>query len=123
MFNARKDIIDFFEKGIFPFKDNVFKTKENEEIKQKTEEEEIEEFINNAASFTKKESEGIKHDLFKEYFGFLTPAALGKKLFKIKDAKKNSEFVEEINKRRSSLKDEIEEMFKEEIKIKNQIKY
>ena len=123
MFNARKDIIDSFEKGIFPFKDNVFKTKENEEIKQKTDEEEIEEFINNAVSFTKKESEGINNDLFKEYFGFLTPAALGKKLFKIKDAKKNSEFVEEINKRRSSLKDEIEEMSKEEIKIKNQIKY
>ena len=54
MFNARKDIIDFFEKGIFPFKDNVFKTKENEEIKQKTEEEEIEEFVNNAVSFTEK---------------------------------------------------------------------
>ena len=44
MFNAREDIIRFFEKGIFPFKGNVFKTKEEEEeeeeeIKEKTKEE------------------------------------------------------------------------------------
>ena len=38
----REDIIRFFEKGIFPFKGNVFKTKEEEEeeeIKEKTKEE------------------------------------------------------------------------------------
>ena len=28
--NARKDIIDFFEKRIFPYRSNVFKTKEEE---------------------------------------------------------------------------------------------
>ena len=28
LFHARKDIIDFFEKGIFPYKNNGFKTKE-----------------------------------------------------------------------------------------------
>ena len=28
--NARKDIIDFFEKGIFPYRSDVFKTKEEE---------------------------------------------------------------------------------------------
>ena len=32
--NARKDIIDLFEKGIFPYKGNVFKTKEKEESKE-----------------------------------------------------------------------------------------
>ena len=26
--NARKDIIDFFEKGIFPYRGNIFTTKE-----------------------------------------------------------------------------------------------
>ena len=36
MFCAREDIIDFFEKEIFPFKGNAFKTKEEEEIKEKT---------------------------------------------------------------------------------------
>ena len=29
--NARKDIIDLFEKGIFPYRGNVFKTKEKQE--------------------------------------------------------------------------------------------
>ena len=31
MQNARKDIINFFEKGIFPYRGNVFKTKEESE--------------------------------------------------------------------------------------------
>ena len=36
MFNARKDIIGFFEKGIFPFKGNVFKKKKiNQKKNQK----------------------------------------------------------------------------------------
>ena len=56
MFNARKDIINFPEKGIFLFKGNVFKTKEEEkQIKEKTKEEKIEEFINNVISFIEKE--------------------------------------------------------------------
>ena len=29
--NARKDIINFFEEGIFPHRGNVFKTKEKQE--------------------------------------------------------------------------------------------
>ena len=31
LLDARKDIIDLFEKGTFPYKTNVFKTKEKEE--------------------------------------------------------------------------------------------
>ena len=38
LFGVRKDIIGFFEKGIFPFKGNVFKTKE-EKSKDESEEE------------------------------------------------------------------------------------
>ena len=30
LFDARDEIINFFEKGIFPYKDNAFKTKEKE---------------------------------------------------------------------------------------------
>ena len=30
LINARDSIIDLFEKGIFPYKDNAFKTKEKE---------------------------------------------------------------------------------------------
>ena len=117
MFNARKDIINLFEKGIFPFKGNVFKTKEEkEEIKEKTKEEKIEEFINNVISFIEKESKDIDNDLFKKYFDFSTPVALTKELLKIKDARRNNEFVQEIKNRYSNLKDEIQEMSKEEIK-------
>ena len=75
MFNPRRDIIDFFEKGIFPFKGNVFET---EEEKEKTKEEKIEEFINNVISFIEKESKDIDNDLFKKYFDFSTPVALTK---------------------------------------------
>ena len=61
--------------------------------------------------------------MFKKYFDFSAPAALTKKLFETKDARKNSEFVEEIKNRWSNLKDKIEEMSKEEIKNENQMKY
>ena len=48
----REDIIGFFQKGIFPFKGNVFKTKE--EIKEKTKEE-IERFISNGIALIERE--------------------------------------------------------------------
>ena len=52
LFHAREDITGFYKKGIFPFKGNVFKTKEekSEEIKKETEEE----FINNTLTFVEK---------------------------------------------------------------------
>ena len=52
MFHAREDITGFYKKGIFPFKGNVFKAKEekSEEIKEETEEE----FINNTLTFVEK---------------------------------------------------------------------
>ena len=56
--------------------------------------------------------------MFRKYFNFETPTQLTKKLFEIKDKKKNNDFVEEIKNRWSKLKDEIEEMFEDEEKIK-----
>ena len=118
MFNAREDIIRFFLKGIFLFKGNVFKTKEEEkEIKEKTKEEKIEEYINNVISFIEKESKNINNDLFKKHFDYSTPVDLAKKLLGIKDANKNNKYVEKIKNRWNNLKDEIKEMSKEEIKI------
>ena len=35
--DARDDIIDLFEKGTFPYKGNVFKTKEEESVENKLE--------------------------------------------------------------------------------------
>ena len=111
LFHVREDI-DFFEKGIFPFKGNVFKTKEEskEESKEELKEQKKEEFVSNAIAFIENKSKDINNDLFQKYFNFLTPIDLAKKLCKIKDAYKNSKFVEEIKNRWSNLKDEIQEM-------------
>ena len=103
MQDATKDIIEFFEKGIFPYRGNVFQTKE--------ESEEIEYY-----KYIQNESKGINYDLFRKYFNFETPTQLTKKLFEIKDKKKNNDFVEEIKSRWSKLKDEIKEMSENERK-------
>ena len=114
MFDARENIVDYFKKGIFPFKGNVFKTKEekSEEIKEETKEG----LINNVIALIERESKDINNDLFKKYFNFSEPIDLAKKLFEKKDKKKNSELVEEIKNRWSNLKDETEKMSKEQIK-------
>ena len=109
MFNARENIISFFEKGIFLFKGNVFKTKE--EIKKKTNEE-IERFISNDIALIERESEGINNDLFKKHFDFSTPIDLAKELFERKDANKKSLIVEEIKNRWSNLKDKLKKCLK-----------
>ena len=44
------------------------------------------------------------------YFNFVEPSDLAKKLFEIKDKKKNNDFVEEIKNRWSKLKDKIDKM-------------
>ena len=99
MINARENIVDYFKKGIFPFKGNVFKTKE-----EKSEEESI----NDGIIFIKEKSRNINNDLFKKYFYISAPIDLAKKLFEPKDKKNNSELVQEIRNRWSNLKDETE---------------
>ena len=103
MQNARKDIIDFFEEGIFPYRGNVFKTKEESEENK---------FFKNVED----ESKGINYDLFKDYFDFATPINLAEKLFKIEHKIQNNYFVEEIKNRWSKLKDEIKKMSEDEKK-------
>ena len=61
--NARKDIIDFFEKGIFPYRGNVFKTKEESEE-------------NRFFKYIENESKSTNYDLFRKYFDFETPTQL-----------------------------------------------
>ena len=70
---------------------------------EKGEEEEFLKYIEN-------KSEDINYYLFKYYCNFLEPSDLAKKLFEIKDQKKNNDFVEEIKKRWSNLKDRVEKM-------------
>ena len=51
--------------------------------------------------------------MFKYYFNILEPSDLAKKLFKIKDQKKNNDFVEEIKNRWSKLKDRTEKIHRD----------
>ena len=78
LFDARDDIIDLFEKGTFPYKGNVFKTKEEE-----SEENKLEKIKDNFKKFIKyieNESKGINYDLFKDYFDLVVPSVLAKKI-------------------------------------------
>ena len=104
MFRAREDIIGFFEKGIFPFIGNVFKTKE--EKSEEKSEEKIEKSIKDGIIFIKEKSRSVNNDLFKTYLNSSAPIDLAKKLFKTKDRKKNSELVKKIKNRWSNSKDE-----------------
>ena len=115
--DARDDIIDLFEKGIFPYKDNAFKTKK-EKSEEESEEKKLEKIKYDYKIFFKyieDESIGINYDLFKDYFNFVIPSALAKKLYETKDKRKNNELVELIKIRWSNLKDEIKKMSKKEI--------
>ena len=75
--DARDEIITFFEKGVFPYKGNVFKIKEKEESEKEPEENKFFKYIEN-------ESESMRYDLFKEYFNFIAPTALAKNYLKQK---------------------------------------
>ena len=98
-------MIDLFEKGIFPHRGNVFTTKEKEESEK-----------NKFFEHIENETKDIDYGLFNYYFNFVEPNDLAKKIFEIKDKKKNNDFVEEIKNRWSKLKDDIEEMPEEKRK-------
>ena len=83
MLDARKDITDFFEKGIFQYKGNVFKTKEEE-----SEEESEEEWTKKIIKYIENESKSINYDLFKKHFNFAVPSALVKQLYETKNKRK-----------------------------------
>ena len=103
LFDARDDIIDLFKKGIFPYKDNVFKTEEKEESE------------NEFFKYIENKLEGINYELFKRHFNNVVPSALAKKFFETKDKNKNNIFVNGINSGLRDLKDEMKKMSKGEI--------
>ena len=55
--------------------------------------------------------------MFKDYFNLVAPTVLTKKWYETKDKNKNNELVELIKVRWSNLKDVIEKMSEDEIKI------
>ena len=107
MFDARDEIINLFEKGAFPYKVKVFKTKEKEELEE-----------NKFFAYIENESKDISYELFKTHFNFVAPTVLAKKLYETKDKKKNNELVNVIKSGLIDLKDQIEKISKEELEIK-----
>ena len=100
---GKKKIIEGFKNKVFPF---IYGERHEHQMKAQTEMEEEgeEEFF----KYIVNESKGINYFLFKHYFNFVKPSDLAKKIFKIKDKKKNNDFVEEIKNRWSKLKDKVE---------------
>ena len=66
MLDARKDIIGFFEKGTFPYKGNVFKTKEEESEENKLEK--IKDDYKKFLKYIEDESKSINYELYEKYF-------------------------------------------------------
>ena len=110
LLNNRQEVIKTFKTRIFPYIDGF-------QIKEKSDKESERKRINKCFKYIEKESKGINYDLFKTYFNFSMPSALVKQLYETKDKNKNNELVKEIKNSWSDLKDEIENMFKDEKKI------
>ena len=108
LLNNRQEVIDAFKIGIFPYIDGFQIKEESEEFKS-----DIKIFIH----YIENESMGINYDLFKDYFNFIVPGALVKKLYETKNKNKNHNLVEGIKNRRSNLKDEVEKMSEDEKEI------
>ena len=97
MLVARKYIICFIEKGTFPYKGNVFKTKEESEEESEEElEEESEEELEKTRDdykifieYIENESKGINYDLFKDYFDLEVSSALATQLYETKNKNRN----------------------------------
>ena len=107
LFNETDEVINFFEKGTFPYKGNVFKTKEESE--EKSEKNKFFECIAN-------ESKRINYDLFGKHFSFVVPTVLAKKIYETKYKNKNNELVSAIKSGLPDLKDEIKKMCEDEKK-------
>ena len=103
LLNNRQEVIDTFKTGICPYIDGFqIKEESEEELVQELEEKELEKIKDDSKKFieyTEKKSKGINYDLFKDYFNFLVPSALEKKLYETKNKNKNNELVEEIKNR------------------------
>ena len=83
-------LLVFFEEGTFPYKGNVFKTKEEEESEEELEEnklEKIKDDYKNFFNYIEDESKGISYELFEKHFHFVSLIILAKTLYKIKNEK------------------------------------
>ena len=88
LFDARDEIVNLFEKEIFPYKNDTFKTKEKESEENSEEESEKERF-KKLIEYIENESKGINYDLFKDYFDLEVSSALATQLYETKNKNKN----------------------------------
>ena len=109
--NARKDIIDLFEKVIFPYSGNVFKTKEEQE-KIKTD-------MNKISKCIAEEEIDINEELFKKSFKIQKPSDMPMYLNKTNDKEKKIDLVNMINSGLKDLEEEIKKMSEEEKRIED----
>ena len=109
--NARKDIIDLFEKVIFPYRGNVFKTKEEQE-KIKTD-------MNKISKCIAEEEIDINEELFKKSFKIQKPSDMLMYLNKTNDKEENNKLVNMINSGLKDLEEEIKKMSEEEKRIED----
>ena len=84
--DARKVIISFFEKGTFPYKGNVFKTKKEESEKESEQNrlEKIKDDYKKSIEYIENESKSINYELFRDYVDFVLPSASAKNYSKQK---------------------------------------
>ena len=78
LFDARDEILDLFEKGIFPCKNNAFETKEKE-----SEEESKKERTKDFFEYIENESKDVNYELLKKH-NFEVPTVLAKKIIQNK---------------------------------------
>ena len=117
LFDARGEVIDLFEKEIFLYKDNGFKTKEESE--EESEESKLEKIKDDYKKFIKyieNKSKGINYELFEKHFNFVVPSALLKQLYETKNRKENYKLINVIKSGLSGLKDQTKEMSEDEKK-------
>ena len=124
MLNNRQEVIvtfKTFKTGISPYIDG-FQIKEESEEEEEKKLDKIKDDFKKFIKYIENESKGINYGLFKDYFNFLIPSALAKKLYETKNKNKNNELVKEIKNRWSNLKDEIKKMSEDKKETEKPVK-
>ena len=112
-----KVLLVFLKNELFRIKVIYLKQKKKNEKKNQKKEE------SKNLSNILRINQRTNYDLFKDYFKFVVPSALVKKLYEIKNKKKKKKLVNVTKSGLSDLKDRIKEMSDDEKKLNNQPKY
>ena len=111
-YSIRKEIINVFKRGIFPYKDGFWIEEESEEEKEKKQHD-FKKFIEHIEN----ESKRMSYDFFTEYFKHTVPSVSAKELYKTRNRKKNSNLVNNIKNTLRELKEEIKNIGEDQKRI------